>query len=100
MELFHRTNNNEVEILIKGEVDVSCAPSLREELFAVLEQAPQRIVVNLVDMTYIDSTGIGVFVGAHQKAQELGILFELASPSSNVKRVLDLLGISEEITIH
>ena len=48
---------------------------------------------------YIDSTGIGVLVGAAHRAQEAGKQLVVASPQKNVARVLGLLGVADDLNI-
>ena len=86
-------------IQIEGEVDVSCADDLREELALTLDAAPACIEVNLSNMPYIDSTGIGVLVGFAHRANDEGVEFSLVATQANVARVLSLLGVSEELNV-
>ena len=86
-------------IQIEGEVDVSCADDLREELALALDGAPERIEVNLSAIPYIDSTGIGVLVGFAHRASDEGIEFSLTDPQPNVARVLSLLGLLDELNV-
>ena len=76
-------------LAVTGEVDVSNASELRDALDG-----------DFSDVTYIDSTGIGVLVGAAHRAQEAGRTFVVARPQRNVARVLSLLGVSEELNVH
>lgn len=86
-------------IAAAGEVDVSCASDLREALDEVLDGGTQSVTVDLSQVPYIDSTGIGVLVGAAQRATEAGTKLRVAHPQRNVRRVLDLLGVTQELGI-
>lgn len=86
-------------ISIEGEIDVSNANELREAIDGLLTQRPAGMVVDLAHVAYIDSTGIGVLVGAVHRAKEAGIPFEVANPQRNVVRVLSLLGVDGELGI-
>ena len=55
------------------------------------------MVVDLAQVPYIDSTGIGVLVGAAHRAQEAEQRFAVEGPQRNVRRVLDMLGIAAEL---
>ena len=50
-------------------------------------------------MPYIDSTGIGVLVGAAHRAADQGTRLSVARPQRNVARVLGLLGVTDELNI-
>ena len=84
-------------VLVSGEVDVSNAPRLREALDERLADHVAELVVDLSEVSYIDSTGIGVLVGTAHRAEEQNTRFEVARPQRNVARVLGLLGVSEEL---
>ena len=91
-------------VAVDGEVDVSNAPELREALDEALAHAAglegHHVCIDLSQVPYIDSTGIGVLVGAAHRAQEAGRTFVVARPQRNVARVLSLLGVSEELNVH
>lgn len=93
-----------VVVDVAGEVDVSNAPELREAVDAALAQAAEagvgRVEVSLAEVPYIDSTGIGVLVGAAHRAAEQGLTLGVAAPQRNVARVLALLGLSAELGVH
>lgn len=86
-------------VVVTGEVDVSNADQLRNAVDAALPEAQVELVVDLAEVPYIDSTGIGVLVGAAHRAQEAGKKLVVARPQSNVARVLGLLGVSGDLNI-
>ena len=55
--------------------------------------------VDLAGVPYLDSTGIGVLVGAAHRADEAGADLAVLNPQRNVARVLDMLGVSGELGI-
>ncbi|WP_028263350.1 STAS domain-containing protein [Atopobium fossor] len=94
-----QTTATGITLMVSGEVDVSCADELRNALFAALESKPAQIIVDLSEVSYIDSTGIGVLVGvAHKAAEQNGIL-SVIHPQKNVARVLSLLGVDSELNV-
>lgn len=87
-------------VSVVGEVDVSCADELRAAIDAQLSQGLDgEFVVDLSQVPYIDSTGIGVLVGAAHRAQEAGGTLVVARPQRNVARVLGLLGVGGDLNI-
>ena len=86
-------------IQVEGEVDVSCADDLREELNIALDASPVCVEVDLSAMPYIDSTGIGVLVGFAHRAADEGVSFSLVAPQPNVLRVLMLLGVDKDLNV-
>lgn len=94
-----QTGAVESVVLVDGEVDVSNADQLRTVLDGRIEDAPTELVVDLSKVPYIDSTGIGVLVGAAHRAAEKNVRFEVANPQRNVERVLGLLGVSNDLNV-
>ena len=71
-------------------------------LYAINAKLPEttgELVVDLADVPYIDSTGIGVLVGAAHRAQEQGATLVVAHPQRNVARVLGMLGVEKDLNI-
>lgn len=92
-------NDTTSTIVVNGEVDVSNAGELRSAVEQANETAPSRLEVNLANVAYIDSTGIGVLVGAAHAAAEANRAFAVIKPQPNVKRVLGLLGVESELNV-
>lgn len=90
-------HDDKICVRVCGEVDVSNAPDLRGALVDVLNEGAAVVEVNLADVPYIDSTGIGVLVGAAHRAAEAGAKLVVSEPQRNVARVLALLGVDGEL---
>ena len=86
-------------VRVVGEVDVSNADQLRSTLDEGLSAGETDLVVDLAEVPYIDSTGIGVLVGAAHRAAEKGVRLEVARPQRNVARVFGMLGVTSELNI-
>jgi len=90
---------DDLTLVVSGEVDVSCADVLRDAVAAAFDEQPARIVVDLSAVPYIDSTGIGVLVGAAHRAAEEQRGFAVLNPQRNVLRVLALLGVQDQLNV-
>lgn len=86
-------------ITVTGEVDISNADRLREAINFALEQPTEEIQLDLAQVAYIDSTGIGVLVGAAHHAAGHGKGFSVVNAQPGVMRVAQLLGVDQEISI-
>ena len=79
---------------VAGELDLHSAPQLRAELNRALENnAPPRIVVDLMGVTFLDSTGVGVLVGALKRAREAQGALHFCGAQSRVRRVFEITGL-------
>lgn len=99
MSLSINTSVDAARVLVEGEVDVSNADELRNAVDAALVLDAPEVTVDLSQVPYIDSTGIGVLVGAAHRAVDAGKKLVVASPQKNVARVLGLLGVADDLNI-
>ncbi|MHB8468482.1 MAG: STAS domain-containing protein [Gaiellaceae bacterium] len=83
---------------LSGDVDVGAAQKLREVLADALAEGP--VVVDLSDVRFIDSAGIGLLVTGHRRAAEQGSSFTLAAPSEGAQRVLSLTRTDRLLVVH
>lgn len=84
---------------LRGDIDVHSAPLLRDRLDEVVRQGEVRVVVHLDEVTFLDSTGLGVLVGAHTRQRRSGA-FELVCAEPRVLRLLALTGLDRVFTIN
>lgn len=82
-----------------GEVDVSSAPRLRDQLHALPVEAG-RVVVDLSEVTFLDSTGLGVLVAGWKRCHEAGASLELVVTRPQVMKVLEITTLDALFTIH
>jgi anti-sigma B factor antagonist len=67
-----RTLGDHTVLEVGGEVDVYTAPRLRERLVELVEQGARHVVVDLSRVEFLDSTGLGVLVGALKRLRAAG----------------------------
>jgi anti-sigma B factor antagonist len=85
---------------VVGEVDVLTCGLLRDRLLlAVTDDARRSLVVNPADMSFIDSTGIGVLVGVWHRMQATEGILVLAAPSRQARAVLDTTGLTSAFSV-
>ncbi len=84
---------------VSGELDAYTAPELREKLMPLVERSGHTIVVDLSEVTYMDSTGLGVFVGAIKAENKHRSKVILKNMTKRVRRLFDITGLDEIITI-
>jgi len=79
-------------LAVGGEVDMATAPQLRARLDAVIAATSGNVVVDLADVTFLDSAGVVVFVAAQRQLNATGRRLVLRNPSRLVYRVLEISG--------
>ncbi|MEU9891220.1 STAS domain-containing protein [Sphaerisporangium sp. NPDC051017] len=84
---------------VRGDVDISCSPELRERLLAALEPPRPRLDVDLSEVTFMDASGVAALMAARRRSLRLGGGVRLVSPSSSVRRVLEASGLSSRFPV-
>jgi len=87
-------------VTVRGEIDVHTAPVLRARLNEVIDQGEEHVVVHLDAVTFMDSTGLGVLVGAHKAQRAAGRTLELVCSAPRLLRILEITGLQRVFTIH
>jgi anti-anti-sigma factor len=89
-------------VSVRGELDLSTAPSLERPLEEVLERGEGPILVDLTECEFIDSTGIALIVRATQRLESdgSGRTLVVCSYNDQVRRVLDITGLDVSIPVH
>ena len=81
---------------VAGEVDLAVAATLLDAiLVAGLSGQARDLVVDLAEVTFLDSTGIAVLVQASRRLADMQVHLRLANPSPFVARVMDISGVGE-----
>lgn len=86
---------------IDGELDERTAASLRDRLDDLIDRRGVRyLVLDIRQLTFIDSSGLGVLLGRFRRLQQRGGRMALVRPASHVKAVLELSGIPRLMPIY
>lgn len=93
LELSTAEENGDVVLAVAGEVDVTTTDRLRERIRDIFDSGNRRLVIDLSAVDFIDSTGLGVLVGALRYYKEVDGAVLLRSPSRIAGRVLKVSGL-------
>ncbi len=96
-----RQNPPAAVVALVGEHDAYSAERLDNELTALLDEG-RRIVVDLRETTFIDSTTLSVLLGARRRAEQSSLGFALVLPDqkyTQVNQILDLTGLGSAFAI-
>jgi anti-sigma B factor antagonist len=84
---------------VGGELDLNAAPQLRGAFDELIETGARRVVLDLEETSFIDSTALGAIVGAHKRLQPEGGL-QLVCTNEHVLRIFGYAGVDEFLSIH
>ena len=86
-------------IAVSGEIDVATAPQLRECLHRVIAQGESTIVLDLLEVTFLDSTALGVLVGGLKRCRELGGDLHIVVADPRIVKIFEITGLTNVFTI-
>ena len=86
-------------VRLGGELDLYNAAQVRSALDEACAEAPERIVVDLGQVEFIDSTALGVLIETRTKLNDRGGLL-LAAPGLETRRALQISGLDKLFTVH
>jgi anti-sigma B factor antagonist len=86
-------------VSVAGEIDAYTAPKLREAIIPLAEESNPNITINLKNVSYMDSTGLGVFVGLLKSVRKNGGQLNLVELSDRLERLFSITGLSDIIDI-
>lgn len=92
-------NSNHYTVKLTGEIDVYTAPELKEKLLPLTEKKGNEIQIDLENTTYLDSTGLGVFISAYKSTKEFQSHIELIHAKDRVLRLFKVTGLDEIMNV-
>jgi anti-sigma B factor antagonist len=84
---------------LRGALDAYTAPTLRDELDAVPLDPPERVVLDLAELGFLDSTGLRVLVEAHANLTGAGGELRLRNAPETTRRLLDITGLADVLGV-
>jgi anti-anti-sigma factor len=96
----HTTVGDSKVVTVRGEIDHEVKDILTDALLASADTAPPRVVVDLSGVTFMDSSGINVFVTVHRAVSDAQGWLRIAGAQESVLRILELVGLDEIIPCH
>ena len=78
---------------LRGSLDLATAPTVRAALADATEKGGHDLIVDLTALEFLDSTGLGVLIGAHRRAAEHGGSFRLVVSEGPISRLLNITGL-------
>ena len=85
---------------LRGSLDLATAPTVRAALNEAAEQGSHDLIVDLTELEFLDSTGLGVLIGAHRRAAERGGSFRLIVSHGPISRLLNITGLISVFAVY
>lgn len=103
MEFWIKTQSIDDNFLLMevvGEMDIYTSPSLRSEIFQRIRSGNHKILLDLSELEYLDSTGLGALTECLRRLQDCGGDLRLLSPTSAFLRLLNLTELSDSFIVY
>jgi anti-sigma B factor antagonist len=95
-----RSTHGRTVLEVSGEIDVYTAPALREKIIALVEDGTRVLIVDLTHVEFLDSTGLGVLVGALKRLRGIGGGFGVVCDQERLLKIFRITGLDRVFTIY
>ncbi|MGA8988341.1 STAS domain-containing protein [Aeromicrobium sp.] len=87
-------------IEVGGEIDVYTAPKLREAIAASIDAGHTRLVIDVRKVDFLDSTGLGVLVGALKRVRADGGSLDIVCTQERILKIFEITGLDKVFGLH
>lgn len=95
-----KLENNVLTVTLRGEIDHHSAVNVRGEIDALIcESRPEQTVIDLSEIDFMDSSGLGLVMGRYALMQRIGGELRLRSPNERIMKIFELAGLERIIKI-
>ena len=97
--LAEREHDDWTVLTVSGEIDIATAPSLRERLHSLLADGRHKLIIDLDDVGFLDSTGLGVLVGVLKRVRTQGGELRLICTQPRIAKVFEITRLDSAFAI-
>ena len=99
-EIEERTAGGDTHVVsVSGEVDLFTAPEFKQRVMAPIAAGVERVIVDLTDTTFIDSSSLGVLIGAHRRLKTRGGRLVVACSNEAIVKTFRITGLDSVFRI-
>jgi anti-sigma B factor antagonist len=95
----HAIDGERHVLAVRGEIDLFTAPELKQVLAESIEAGRVRIVVDLTETSFLDSTALGVLIGAVKRLRSRDGALAIVNVDENISKTLEITGLDKIFTI-
>lgn len=100
MQIETTPDSNRYVITVSGEVDLATSPALDTAIIAAIESGTSSVAIDLTDVSFMDSSGLGVIVRGLKRCREADKDLDLVITNERVLKVFGITGLDQVIPIH
>jgi anti-sigma B factor antagonist len=87
-------------IKLQGEVDLYAAPELKQHVNGAIESGKNKLILDLSEATFIDSTTLGILVSGMKRLRPRGGMLAVLCPDPTMARIFDITGLNRMFSVH
>jgi anti-sigma B factor antagonist len=99
LEIEVQDSEDRTLVTLSGELDASTASFLYDKLSDLEVEDTQNVMLDLAQVTFMDSTGLAVIVTEHKRLQHSNGTLTIFSPPSSVRRLFEITGLTTVLDI-
>lgn len=100
MQIATTPGSDRYVITVSGEVDLATSPELDVAIIAAIDSGTSSVAIDLTDVSFMDSSGLGVVVRGLKRCREADIDLDLVITNERVLKVFGITGLDQVIPIH
>ncbi len=100
LSLTSRADGDFEIIEVGGEIDVYTAPKLREAIVSAVEAGRTRLIIDVQKVEFLDSTGLGVLVGALKRVRADGGALDIVCTQERILKIFQITGLDKVFGLH
>ena len=100
LTLTTREADGKTIVAVGGEIDVYTAPRLRDKITELVAEGAYQLVIDMQAVEFLDSTGLGVLVGALKKVRQHEGSLELVCTQERLLKIFRITGLAKVFVIH
>lgn len=100
MQIATTPGSDRYVIMVSGEVDLATSPELDVAIIAAIDSGASSVAIDLTNVSFMDSSGLGVIVRGLKRCREADIDLDLVITNERVLKVFGITGLDQVIPIH
>ena len=86
-------------IAARGEIDLFTAPELKQVITEAIESGERRVAIDLSEVSFLDSTALGVLIGAVKRLRSRDGVLTIVNTDANIAKTFEITGLDQIFTI-
>ncbi len=95
----YSNRNSRWEVKVIGEIDISTADEVKEKVNSLLDEREDSVLIDIADVDYIDSTGLGIFISLIKRLKSASKNLILLNPNRSIVKLFEITGLDQVFTL-